>query len=90
MNVEKNVCDDDGNVVKGPTIRLTGDEVALAIVTWLEKVHDVHIRGPRTIMVNDDLCDHGVVYVDPSGYVIANARREAALPARKSAPHGAV
>lgn len=72
MNVEKNVYDSAGHVVKGPTIHLTGAEVALAIVAWLEATHGVHIRGARTIEVNGDLCEYGRVSVDPSGYVTAN------------------
>jgi hypothetical protein len=55
----------------GVQIRLTGDEVAIAIETWL-LARGVHIRGSRTITVNGDLCDRGNVYVDPSGDVITN------------------
>lgn len=61
---------------KGPTeygpgveIKLTGDEVAIAIDAYLVS-HGVHVSGPRTITVNGKLCDVGRVYVDPSGFVI--------------------
>jgi hypothetical protein len=64
----------------GVQIRLSGDEVAIAIEAWL-LAHGVHIRGPRTITVNGDLCGRGNVYVDPSGDVIANA---GAVPQRGS------
>lgn len=61
---------------KGPTeygpgveIKLTGDEVAIAIDAYLV-ARGVHVSGPRTITVNGELCDVGRVYVDPSGFVI--------------------
>lgn len=53
----------------GVDIDLTGDEVALAISSWLV-AHGVHVEGARTITVNGELCEHGNVYVDPSGFVI--------------------
>jgi hypothetical protein len=53
----------------GVDILLTGDEVATAILTWLT-AHSVYISGPRTIMVNGELCEEGRVYIDPSGFVI--------------------
>ena len=55
----------------GIDINLTGDEVACAIGTYLV-AHNVHISGPRTIRVNGELCEGGNVYVDPSGFVIAD------------------
>lgn len=55
----------------GVLISLTGDEVAAAIATYLV-AHDVHIRGPRTITVNGELCEEGHIYVDPSGIVITD------------------
>lgn len=65
-----------GKTVYGPgvSIELTGDEVAVAILTYLT-AHGVHITGPRTITVNGELCDVGQVYVDPSGSVVANGKR---------------
>lgn len=57
----------------GVAIELTGDEVANAIDAWLT-AHSVHIRGPRTITVNGELCDRGFIYVDPSGQVVANGK----------------
>lgn len=58
----------------GVNIELTGDEVAIAIEAWLV-AQDVNIRGPRTIKVNGALCEHGEIYVDPSGAVIADGER---------------
>jgi hypothetical protein len=54
---------------RGVSIQLTGDEVATAIHAWLV-AHGVHIEGPRTIRVNGELCEHGRIFVDPSGFVI--------------------
>lgn len=59
----------------GVEIELTGDEVAIAISAWLV-AHGVHVSGPRTITVNDDLCIRGNIYVDPSGFVITPAGDE--------------
>lgn len=66
----------DGTTKHGPgvSIELTGDEVATAIDAYLV-AHGVYVSGPRTISVNGDLCDDGQVYVDPSGFVIANGKR---------------
>jgi hypothetical protein len=58
----------------GVSIELTGDEVATAIDAWLVAV-GVCVRGARTIRVNGELCDDGRVYVDPSGFVVANGER---------------
>lgn len=58
----------------GVSIELTGDEVAIAIDAWLVS-HGVHVRGPRTITVNGELCGSGHVYVDPSGFVIADGMK---------------
>lgn len=59
-----------GQAENGPgvSIKLTGDEVALAIDAWLV-AHDVHVAGPRTVTVNGALCKVGEVKVDPSGRV---------------------
>ena len=66
----------EGRTEYGPgiSIELTGDEVATAISTWLV-AHDVHINGPRTVTVNGELCASGHVYVDPSGFVIADGEK---------------
>jgi hypothetical protein len=53
----------------GVDIHLTGSEVAIAIDAYLV-VRGVHVNGPRTVTVNGDLCHFGLVYVDPSGFVI--------------------
>lgn len=58
----------------GVTVELSGDEVALAIETWLV-AHNVHIRGARTISINGDLCEAGTVYVDPGAFVMADGKR---------------
>lgn len=58
----------------GVDIDLTGDEVAVAITSYLV-AHGVHIDGPRTVTVNGSLCTHGQVYVDPSGFVIFRGER---------------
>lgn len=58
----------------GVSIELTGDDVALAIYAWLV-AHDVHISGARTVTVNGELCEKAEVYVDPSGFVIADGER---------------
>jgi hypothetical protein len=55
----------------GVRIELTGNDVATAIDAWLV-AHGVHVDGPRTVTVNGELCDKGLVYVDASGFVVAN------------------
>jgi hypothetical protein len=50
----------------GTKVFLTGYEVARAIDTYL-KAMGVDISGPRTVRVNEELCQSGSVYVDPSG-----------------------
>jgi len=55
----------------GVQIDLSGEEVAQAIAAYLV-AHDINISGPRTIKVNDQLCEKGYIYVDPSGFVIEN------------------
>jgi hypothetical protein len=63
----------EGTTEYGPgvSIELTGSEVAQAIHAWLV-AHGVYVDGPRTVTVNGDLCGKGSVYVDPSGFVIAD------------------
>jgi hypothetical protein len=58
----------------GIDIFLSGDEVAIAIDSWLVG-QNVNIQGPRTVTVNNKLCTHGHIYVDPSGFVIAEGRK---------------
>lgn len=58
----------------GVSIELTGDEVAIAIDAYLV-AHQVHVSGPRTVTVNGELCGEGLIYVDPSGFVIADGDR---------------
>jgi hypothetical protein len=65
----------EGKTKYGPGVQidLTGDEVAIAIYAYLT-AHNVHIQGAATVRVNGELCKEGGVYVDPSGFVIANGR----------------
>lgn len=58
----------------GVNINLTGDEVAVAIDAYLV-AHGIHVNGSRTITVNGELCRVGRVYVDPSGFVIADGKK---------------
>lgn len=58
----------------GVSISLTGDEVARAIDAYL-CAHGVHVFGPRTIRVNGELCEQGHIYVDPSGFVVAEGKK---------------
>jgi hypothetical protein len=58
----------------GVSIDLTGAEVAAAIDAYLV-AHGIYINGPRTITVNDALCEVGHIYVDPSGSVLQNGKR---------------
>lgn len=58
----------------GVSIELTGSDVATAIDAYLV-AKGIHVSGPRTIRVNDELCEFGSVYVDPSGFVIKKGRK---------------
>lgn len=58
----------------GVSVQLTGDDVACAIDTWLV-AQGVHVSGPRTVTVNGEMCRSGHVYVDPSGFVVAEGRK---------------
>lgn len=71
-----NVRYGNGTTQYGPgvSIELDGDEVVRAIDAYLV-AHGVHVSGPRTIRVNDELCENGSVYVDPSGFVIAKGQK---------------
>ncbi len=66
----------EGKSIYGPgvSIRLTGNEVATAIDAYLV-AHGIHVSGPRTITVNNELCAYGRVYVDPSGFVIVDGEK---------------
>lgn len=63
----------EGKTKHGPGVQidLGGNEVALAIYTYLT-AHGVHISGPATISVNGETIRFGEVYVDPSGRVVAD------------------
>lgn len=58
----------------GVLVTLTGSEVAQAIDTYLV-AHQIFVQGPRTVRVNGELCEDGLVYVDPSGYVVYEGKR---------------
>ncbi len=58
----------------GVDIKLTGSEVATAIDAWLV-AHGVFVSGTRTITVNRELITSGKIYVDPSGFVIADGKK---------------
>lgn len=58
----------------GVSIDLTGDEVATAIDAYLV-AHGIHVNGPRTIRIKGELCGKTHVYVDPSGFVIADGEK---------------
>lgn len=59
-----------GTTIYGPGVEilLTGEEIALAISAFLV-ANGVNVQGPRTITVNNDFCEEGRIYVDPSGFV---------------------
>ena len=58
----------------GVEIKLTGDEVAVAIMAYLT-ANRIYHQGPITITVNGKLCKKGKVYVDPSGFVISKGKK---------------
>lgn len=58
----------------GVEIKLTGNEVAIAIDAYLV-AHGFYVSGARTITVNGELCESGRVYVDPSGSVVTDGKR---------------
>lgn len=58
----------------GVCVNLTGDEVATAIHAYLV-AHQIYIHGPATVSVNGELCNNGRIYVDPSGFVIADGQK---------------
>lgn len=58
----------------GVSIELSGDEVATAIYAWLV-ANKVHLDGPRTVYINNELCTSGEVYIDPCGFVIKDGNR---------------
>jgi hypothetical protein len=58
----------------GVSVSLSGYELAVAIDAYLVS-HGIVVRGPRTITVNGELCEAGEVYVDPSGFVVADGKR---------------
>lgn len=66
----------NGDTEFGPGVQvtLTGDEVATAIDAFLV-AHGIHVRGPRTIRVNGELCEAGSIYVDPSGFVVSDGKK---------------
>lgn len=63
-----------GHIGPGVNIELSGSEVAIAIDAYLVS-HGIHVSVPRTITVNNELCVSGMVYVDPSGFVISDGEK---------------
>jgi len=59
---------------KGTEISLDGNEVATAIDVYLVS-HNIHVSGPRTIRINGSFIEDGLIYVDPSGFVIDNGEK---------------
>lgn len=76
----------EGKTVYGPgvSIEMSGDELALAVMTWL-MAQDVHVFGARTVTVNGELCERSRVYVDPSGFVMTDGER---MDGRGPLPNG--
>lgn len=66
----------------GVSINLNGEEIATAIDAYLV-AHNVIVVGPRTIVLNGQLCEKGEVYVDPSGFVIADGKKSSGRGYRK-------
>ena len=58
----------------GVEIKMTGEDVAIAIDAYLV-AHGIYVNGPRTIRVNDEPCEKGSVYVDPTGSVQSDGIR---------------
>ena len=69
----------------GVEINLTGAEVATAIDAYLV-ARNIHVSGPRTISVNNQLCNFGRVYVDPGGFVIHKGEKIDGRGERKAKP----
>ncbi len=60
----------------GTTIELDGNEVALAITTYIASLGIV-MSGPRTVRINEEAEEFGhtpgsSIFVDPSGRVLAD------------------
>lgn len=68
----------DGKIEYGPgvTIELTRNELATAIDSYLV-AHSIYVCGSRTITINGEICKDVSceIYVDPSGFVIADGER---------------
>lgn len=67
MNIKHG--DENSGYGPGVDIELDGNEVAQAINNWLVS-KGICISGPRTVMVNGELCKSGRIYVDQSGFVL--------------------
>lgn len=52
----------------GIMVKLTGDEVAIAIDNYLAD-QGITVHGPRTVRINGNKCLNGEVYVDPNGHI---------------------
>ena len=69
----------------GVSINLTGEEVAMAISSYLV-AHGVHIEGAQTITVNKEFCESGNIYIDPSGFVIQHGKKISGRGPKKKCP----
>lgn len=58
----------------GVSVHLDGKEVATAIDAWLT-AHGIRINGPKTIMVNGQLCEQGHVHADSPSYLEVNGEK---------------
>lgn len=58
----------------GVDIILDGNDIATAIDAYL-CAHNIHVNGPRTVLIDGVLANFGRVYVDPSGFVIHNGQK---------------
>lgn len=63
----------EGEGGPGVSVILTGDEVAMAIESWLG-LRGVGGNGPRVVTVNGDTPREGHVYVGPDGFVAYNGQ----------------
>jgi len=65
-----------GKTIYGPgvLIKMTGDEVAVAIDAYLV-AHNIIVSGPRTITMGKKLLKDTEIYIDPSGSVIEKGIR---------------
>jgi hypothetical protein len=59
----------DSQFGSGVSVTLNGNELATAVMNYLEAECGLGLSGPRTVKVNGELCDVARVFVDPLGSV---------------------